>query len=75
MPALIVMNMSIDGYYLPGRTTETVGDLLQFLDSILTGKSEVSDHFHCSVKPVLSSGLNAKCVRFSYSEGTDSCAR
>lgn len=35
------MNMSIDGYYLPGYTVETIEDLLQFLDSILTGKSEV----------------------------------
>ncbi|XP_017351125.2 protein disulfide-isomerase TMX3a isoform X1 [Ictalurus punctatus] len=41
VPSLIVMNMSIDGYYLPGYTVETIEDLLQFLDSILTGKSEL----------------------------------
>ncbi|KAF4076845.1 hypothetical protein AMELA_G00219730 [Ameiurus melas] len=41
VPSLIVMNMSIDGYYLPGYTVETIEDLLQFLDSILTGRSEL----------------------------------
>ncbi|XP_053083644.1 protein disulfide-isomerase TMX3a isoform X2 [Pangasianodon hypophthalmus] len=41
VPSLIVMNMSIDGYYLPGYTVETIEDLLQFLNSILTGRSEL----------------------------------
>ncbi|XP_058274047.1 protein disulfide-isomerase TMX3a [Hemibagrus wyckioides] len=41
MPSFIVMNMSIDGYYLPGSTIETIEDLVQVLDSILTGRSEL----------------------------------
>ncbi|XP_026998448.2 protein disulfide-isomerase TMX3a [Tachysurus fulvidraco] len=41
MPSLIVLNMSIDGYYLPGSTMETIEDLFQFLNNILTGRSEL----------------------------------
>ncbi|XP_062843556.1 protein disulfide-isomerase tmx3a [Trichomycterus rosablanca] len=41
MPSLIVINMTTDGYYLPQREVETVEDLLQFLNSILLGKSEL----------------------------------
>ncbi|KAK3534753.1 hypothetical protein QTP86_024090 [Hemibagrus guttatus] len=41
MPSLIVMNMSVDGYYLPGSTIETIEAFVQFLDSILTGRSEL----------------------------------
>ncbi|XP_035383659.1 protein disulfide-isomerase TMX3a isoform X2 [Electrophorus electricus] len=41
MPSFIVMNMSIDGYYLPRRKVEKIEDLLQFLKSILSGRSEL----------------------------------
>ncbi|XP_066508887.1 protein disulfide-isomerase tmx3a-like [Hoplias malabaricus] len=35
MPSLIVMNMTIDGYYLPEHDIETIEELLQFLNNIL----------------------------------------
>ncbi|KAF5908947.1 protein disulfide-isomerase TMX3-like, partial [Clarias magur] len=41
LPSLIVMNISIDGYYLPGSTVDTVEDFLRFLNSILAGRSEL----------------------------------
>ncbi|XP_076838161.1 protein disulfide-isomerase tmx3a [Brachyhypopomus gauderio] len=41
MPSLVVMNMSIDGYYLPRRKVEKIEDLLRFLNSVLSGRSEL----------------------------------
>ncbi|KAF7692836.1 protein disulfide-isomerase TMX3a isoform X1 [Silurus meridionalis] len=41
VPSIIVLNMSIDGYYLPGSTVKTIEELLEFLNSILTGRSEL----------------------------------
>ncbi|XP_073773445.1 protein disulfide-isomerase tmx3a isoform X1 [Danio rerio] len=39
MPSIIVLNMSIDGYYIPESSTETIEDLLQFLNSVLDGST------------------------------------
>ncbi|XP_056322693.1 protein disulfide-isomerase TMX3a [Danio aesculapii] len=39
MPSIIVLNMSIDGYYLPESNIETIEDLLQFLNSVLDGST------------------------------------
>lgn len=41
MPSIIVLNMSIDGYYIPESSTETIEDLLQFLNSVLDGSTTV----------------------------------
>lgn len=41
MPSLIVMNMTIDGYYLPESKIETTEELLQFLSSVLDGQSKL----------------------------------
>ncbi|KAL7851641.1 hypothetical protein AOLI_G00219970 [Acnodon oligacanthus] len=41
MPSLIVMNMTIDGYYLPEQKVETMEELLQFLNSVLNGRSKL----------------------------------
>ncbi|XP_036412755.1 protein disulfide-isomerase TMX3a, partial [Colossoma macropomum] len=41
MPSLIVMNMTVDGYYLPEQKVETMEELLQFLNSILNGRSKL----------------------------------
>lgn len=41
MPSLIVMNMTVDGYYLPEHKIETIEELLQFLNSILDGQSKL----------------------------------
>lgn len=45
MPSLIVMNMTIDGYYLPEQNIETIEELLQFLNNVLNGKAKVC--FNC----------------------------
>uniref|UniRef100_A0AAR2IW49 protein disulfide-isomerase n=1 Tax=Pygocentrus nattereri TaxID=42514 RepID=A0AAR2IW49_PYGNA len=41
LPSLIVMNMTIDGYYLPEQKVETMEELLQFLNSVLNGRSKL----------------------------------
>ncbi|KAL7842852.1 hypothetical protein SRHO_G00245410 [Serrasalmus rhombeus] len=41
LPSLIVMNMTIDGYYLPEQKIETMEELLQFLNSVLNGRSKL----------------------------------
>ncbi|KAL6467561.1 hypothetical protein MHYP_G00232380 [Metynnis hypsauchen] len=41
LPSLIVMNMTIDGYYLPEQKVETMEELLQFLNNILNGRSKL----------------------------------
>ncbi|XP_072525098.1 protein disulfide-isomerase tmx3a [Salminus brasiliensis] len=41
MPSLIVMNMTIDGYFVPERKIETIEELLQFLNNVLNGRSKI----------------------------------
>ncbi|KAI7809378.1 protein disulfide-isomerase TMX3 precursor [Triplophysa rosa] len=37
MPSIIVLNMSVDGYFLPGSKIETIEDVIHFLNSVLRG--------------------------------------
>ncbi|XP_051730771.1 protein disulfide-isomerase TMX3a [Ctenopharyngodon idella] len=39
MPSIIVLNMTIDGYWLPESKIETIEDLLLFLNSVLDGSA------------------------------------
>ncbi|XP_048019699.1 protein disulfide-isomerase TMX3a [Megalobrama amblycephala] len=39
MPSIIVLNMTIDGYFLPESKIETIEDLLLFLNSVLDGSA------------------------------------
>jgi len=41
IPSIIVLNMTIDGYYLPESEIETIEDLLRFLNSVLDGSTSV----------------------------------
>lgn len=41
IPAIIVLNMTIDGYCLPESKIETIEDLLRFLNSVLDGSTSV----------------------------------
>lgn len=41
MPSIIVLNMSIDGYFLPVSKIETIEDVIHFLNSVLEGRVEV----------------------------------
>ncbi|XP_055058074.2 protein disulfide-isomerase tmx3a [Misgurnus anguillicaudatus] len=41
MPSIIVLNMSIDGYFLPESKIETIEDLLYFLNSISEGRAKL----------------------------------
>ncbi|KAA0719236.1 Protein disulfide-isomerase TMX3 [Triplophysa tibetana] len=38
MPSIIVLNMSVDGYFLPGSKIETTEDVIHFLNSVLRGR-------------------------------------
>ncbi|XP_056112628.1 protein disulfide-isomerase TMX3a [Rhinichthys klamathensis goyatoka] len=41
IPSIIVLNMTIDGYYLPESKIETIEDLLRFLNSVLDGSTSL----------------------------------
>ncbi|KAG1969932.1 protein disulfide-isomerase TMX3 [Pimephales promelas] len=41
IPSIIVLNMTIDGYYLPESEIETIEDLLRFLNSVLDGSTSL----------------------------------
>lgn len=41
MPSIIVLNMTIDGYFLPESKIETIEDLLLFLNRVLDGSATV----------------------------------
>ncbi|XP_051556312.1 protein disulfide-isomerase TMX3-like [Myxocyprinus asiaticus] len=41
MPSIIVLNLSIDGYFLPQSKIETIEDLLYFLNSVLDGREKL----------------------------------
>lgn len=42
LPSLIVVDLSIDAYFLPPSTTKKEKDLLDFLDGVLDGSIQVS---------------------------------
>lgn len=42
VPSFIVVDLSIDGYFLPSGTMETEQHLLDFLNGVLDGSIEVS---------------------------------
>lgn len=41
MPSIIVLNMSVDGYFLPGSKIETTEDVIHFLNNVLKGRVKV----------------------------------
>lgn len=62
VPSVIVVNLSIDGYFLPPGVMETEQHLLDFLDGILDGSIEVSLNFDGDSDDVLTN-MNP-CVCF-----------
>lgn len=42
MPSFIVVDLAVDGYFLPPVTVETEQHLLDFLDGVLNGSIEVA---------------------------------
>lgn len=42
VPSFIVVNLAVDGYFLPPGTVETEQHLLDFLNGVLNGSIEVS---------------------------------
>lgn len=41
VPSFIVLDLAVDGYFLPSGAVETEQHLLDFLDGVLNGSAEV----------------------------------